>query len=67
MPRASAPYAYARSGSRSLGPPPPPPRQAEASNWHLEGSGAARVLLLDLEKKQAGLEWTALVKPAVVV
>ena len=46
---------------------PPAPRQAEASNWHLEGSGAARVLLLDLEKKQAGLEWTALVKPAVVV
>ena len=35
---------------------------AEASQWHLEGSGDKRTLVLDLEKRQTGLEWAHLVK-----
>ena len=46
-------------------PPPPTPRverqvDASASNWHLEGSGSKRTLVLDIEKQQAGLEWAGL-------
>ena len=40
------------------------PIDAEGSAWHLEGSGAQRLLVLDLEKKQAGLEWNSLVPVA---
>lgn len=31
----------------------------EACDWHLEGSGETRVLILDLEKTAAGLDWSS--------
>lgn len=34
----------------------------EAFDWHLEGSGDKRVLILDLEKQMGGLDWADLLK-----
>ena len=34
----------------------------DAFDWHLEGSGDKRVLILDLEKVMGGLDWPDLLK-----